>query len=242
MVRFTPPREGTFIDHTQALSSSPMRMSDSVVMNGERTPSGHGVDGHDVTAQLPLPEGTSGTRADHASSLRGGHVEPQQADGDGEESAVLVVRQPTIRTWALAPLLVLAGSAAHPALGAQGAPAPLQHAQASPDRARQEARRPARLTVSVPHDDTVLSLDGQAIVGAGTTRVVETPPLRPRERRRFTLTASWNPNTYTTMTRTKSGRLEARQDRHSGEPRRRRDLRSAPLDVHRGGEAEGAGQ
>lgn len=55
----------------------------------------------------------------------------------------------------------------------------------------------------------MLSLDGQAIVGAGTTRVVETPPIGPRERRRFTLTVSWNPNTYTTVTRTKSVSLRA---------------------------------
>lgn len=108
----------------------------------------------------------------------------------------------------MAQLLVLAGNPAHPALRAQGAPASV-HEQASPDRARQQATRSARLTVSVPHDDTVLSLDGRAIVGVGTTRIVETPPLGPRERRSFTLTASWNPNTYTTMTRTKSVSLRA---------------------------------
>lgn len=113
-----------------------------------------------------------------------------------------------IRVWAVAQLLVLAGNPAHPALRAQGAPASV-HEQASPDRARQQATRSARLTVSVPHDDTVLSLDGRAIVGVGTTRIVETPPLGPRERRSFTLTASWNPNTYTTMTRTKSVSLRA---------------------------------
>ncbi len=113
-----------------------------------------------------------------------------------------------IRAWAVAELLVLAGSPAHPALRAQGAPAPV-HEQASPDRARQEARRPARLTVSVPHDESELSLDGRAIVGMGTTRIVETPPLGPRERRSFTLTARWHPNTYTTMTRTKSVSLRA---------------------------------
>jgi uncharacterized protein (TIGR03000 family) len=97
----------------------------------------------------------------------------------------------------VAQLLVLAGSPAHPALRAQGAPASV-HEQASRDRARQEARRPARLTVSVPHDESV-----------GTTRIMETPPLGAQERRSFTLTVSWHPNTYTTMTRTKSVSLRA---------------------------------
>jgi uncharacterized protein (TIGR03000 family) len=103
---------------------------------------------------------------------------------------------------------VLAGSPAQPPLRAQGAPAPVRE-QAAPDRARSEARRSARLTVRVPHEDTVLFLDGHAIVGAGTTRELQTPPLAPQEQRSFTLTASWNPNTYTTMTRTKSVSLRA---------------------------------
>jgi uncharacterized protein (TIGR03000 family) len=110
--------------------------------------------------------------------------------------------------WAVAQLLVLAGILAHPVLRAQGATAPV-HEQAVPGRARPEASRSARLTVRVPHDDTVLSLDGLAIVGTGATRTVETPPLGPQERRSFTLTASWNPNTYTTMTRTKSVSVRA---------------------------------
>jgi uncharacterized protein (TIGR03000 family) len=105
-------------------------------------------------------------------------------------------------------VLVLAGSPAPPALGAQTAPAPVRE-QAAPDQARQEARRPARLTVRVPHDDTVLSVDDRAIVGTGATREVVTPPIGRQERRSFTLTASWNPNTYTTMTRTKSVTLGA---------------------------------
>jgi uncharacterized protein (TIGR03000 family) len=110
--------------------------------------------------------------------------------------------------WAAAALLVLAGSPSHVALRAGGALGPV-HEQAAPDRARQESRRAARLTVRVPHDDTVLSLDGHAIVGTGATRRVETPPFGLQERRSFTLTAIWNPNTYTTMTRTKSVSLRA---------------------------------
>ena len=112
-----------------------------------------------------------------------------------------------IGVWAVGVLLGLAGGPAQPALRAEGALAPV-HGQAS-QAARQEAGRSARLTVIVPHDDTVLSLEDRIIVGAGTTRDVETPPLGPLERRGFTLTASWNPNTYTTMTRTKSVSLRA---------------------------------
>ena len=109
--------------------------------------------------------------------------------------------------WAVAAWLALAGGPAHPALRAQAAPAPV-HEQAT-QAARPEAARSARLTVNVPQDDTVLSLEGRVIVGMGTTREVETPPLGPQERRSLTLTASWNPNTYTTMTRTKSVSLRA---------------------------------
>ena len=109
--------------------------------------------------------------------------------------------------WAVAAWLALAGGPAHPAIRVQAAPAPV-HEQAT-QAARPEAARSARLTVNVPQDDTVLSLEGRVIVGMGTTREVETPPLGPQERRSLTLTASWNPNTYTTMTRTKSVSLRA---------------------------------
>lgn len=110
--------------------------------------------------------------------------------------------------WAVAIWLGLAGTPAYEALHAQGIPAALRE-QAAQERARQQARRPARLTVQVPHDDTVLSLDGRVIVGMGATREVETPPLGSEERRSFTVTASWNPNTYTTMMRSKSVSLSA---------------------------------
>ena len=109
--------------------------------------------------------------------------------------------------WAVAAWLALAGGPAHPAIRVQAAPAPV-HEQAT-QAARPEAARSAHLTVNVPQDDTVLSLEGRVIVGMGTAREVETPPLGPQERRSLTLTASWNPNTYTTMTRTKSVSLRA---------------------------------
>jgi len=75
--------------------------------------------------------------------------------------------------------------------------------------AAQTAARSARLTVTVPDADTILALDGRAIVGMGVTRTIDTAPIGPNERRDVTLTATWNPNTYTTMTRSKSVSLQA---------------------------------
>jgi len=63
--------------------------------------------------------------------------------------------------------------------------------------------------VTVPHEETILALDGRAVVGMGVTRTVDTPPLGPTERRDFILTATWNPNTYTTMMRSKTLSLRA---------------------------------
>src|SRR5262245_8676520 len=119
----------------------------------------------------------------------------------------MIRRQPA-GVWATALLLVLGVSGAAPALRAERARRPFDKVL-SPDATPQQAARTARLTVTVPHDETILSLDGRAIVGMGSTRQVETPPLGPSEVRSFTLTASWNPNTYTTMPRTKTVSLRA---------------------------------
>jgi uncharacterized protein (TIGR03000 family) len=76
---------------------------------------------------------------------------------------------------------------------------------ASPAGETRQARpqtRSAHLTVSVPHPETILSLNGRAIIGNGPTRELEVPDIGPRDPQRVTLTASWQPNTYTTMTRT----------------------------------------
>jgi uncharacterized protein (TIGR03000 family) len=108
--------------------------------------------------------------------------------------------------WPLVALLGLSGPA--PArLDAQAAPASTRD-QAAPARAARNTA-PARLSVSVPHPDTVLSLDGRAIIGAGPTRELETAALKPGERRDVVLTASWKPNGYTEMTRSKTVAVRA---------------------------------
>lgn len=114
----------------------------------------------------------------------------------------MATRRSAICVWACVAVLMLAGSSSAQAGRAQGLARVGQ--QAAPATGRPAASRSARLTVRVPHDETVLSLDGRAIVGMGPTRDLEITQLGPGERRSVVLTASWNPNTYTTMTRTKT--------------------------------------
>ena len=117
-----------------------------------------------------------------------------------------------IGVWAGVALFVVAGRPAHPVLRAQGTLATAHEQAASPATARRNAARSARLTVTVPHADTILSLDGRAVVGTGTTRIVETPPIKPVEQRSVRVTASWNPNGYTTITGSKILRGGGRED------------------------------
>jgi uncharacterized protein (TIGR03000 family) len=61
----------------------------------------------------------------------------------------------------------------------------------------------SRVIVTVPHDQTELEVDGRPIPGAGTVREFETPPLAVRSYS-YTFIARWPPNTYTTITRTRT--------------------------------------
>jgi uncharacterized protein (TIGR03000 family) len=62
----------------------------------------------------------------------------------------------------------------------------------------------SRITVTVPHDETELVVEGKTIPGTGTSRTFETPPLETSVTYRYTFTATWQPNTYTTITRRKT--------------------------------------
>src|SRR5262245_28086970 len=102
-------------------------------------------------------------------------------------------------------LLLLAANVLQSTLRAERAhPSP-----AAANEAPQNAARAAHLTVTVPHEETILALDGRAVVGMGLIRKIDTPPLGLTERRDFTLSATWNPNSYTTMTRSKIVSLRA---------------------------------
>jgi uncharacterized protein (TIGR03000 family) len=71
------------------------------------------------------------------------------------------------------------------------------------------AQTTSRLTVTLPQDDAELEIDGKIVPGEGSPRVVQIPVLRPGMTLRYTLTARWDPNTYTKMTRTKIVTLRA---------------------------------
>jgi uncharacterized protein (TIGR03000 family) len=84
------------------------------------------------------------------------------------------------------------------ALDRASAPAPTQAAAPATTRVT------SPITVTVPHDETELVVEGKTIPGTGTSRSLETPPLETGVTLRYTFTASWKPNTYTTITRRKT--------------------------------------
>jgi uncharacterized protein (TIGR03000 family) len=61
-----------------------------------------------------------------------------------------------------------------------------------------------RMTVTVPNDETELVIEGKQVGGKGSFRAFETPPLEAGTTYRYTLTVTWQPNTYTTMTRSRT--------------------------------------
>src|SRR5687768_8392912 len=89
--------------------------------------------------------------------------------------------------------LITAGGVA-PALSPALERAALQSTAAS------ERRLTSRVVVSVPADDAELVVNDTAIPGAGASRAFETGPLDAGTHR-YTFTVTWEPNTYTTITR-----------------------------------------
>jgi uncharacterized protein (TIGR03000 family) len=61
----------------------------------------------------------------------------------------------------------------------------------------------SRIVVTVPADDAELAVNGEVVRGTGATRTYETDGLGAGTHR-YAITVTWKPNTYTTMTRTKT--------------------------------------
>jgi uncharacterized protein (TIGR03000 family) len=68
--------------------------------------------------------------------------------------------------------------------------------------------RASRIAVTLPSDDAELVVNGERIGGEGASRTVETAPVDAGVHG-YTFTVTWKPNTYTTMTRTKTLELRA---------------------------------
>lgn len=66
-----------------------------------------------------------------------------------------------------------------------------------------------RITVLLPDEETEITLDGEKVNGRGTSRRFQTPRADRGSTRRHTITATWQPNSYTTMTRTKTVTIRA---------------------------------
>jgi uncharacterized protein (TIGR03000 family) len=75
--------------------------------------------------------------------------------------------------------------------------------------ARSAAQAVSRITMFVPADRTEVMVDKTHAAGEGNTRVFETPPLEPGRTYTFTITAKWDPNGYTKLTRTRTVSLRA---------------------------------
>jgi uncharacterized protein (TIGR03000 family) len=66
-----------------------------------------------------------------------------------------------------------------------------------------ERRLVTRIVVTVPAEDAELVVNGETIEGVAASRTIETAPL-PEGTHEYTFTVTWRPNTYTTMTRSKT--------------------------------------
>jgi uncharacterized protein (TIGR03000 family) len=82
----------------------------------------------------------------------------------------------------------------------------------SPARAQDVLRlQPVYLRVLLPQDDAELRVEDRSTQQSGTSRVFVSPPLEPGRTFVYTLTATWEPNNYTTITRTRKVVVRAGQ-------------------------------
>ena len=90
--------------------------------------------------------------------------------------------------------LLTAGTAAPAAapLGGAAAQAPV----------RAERRVTSRVVVTMPAEDAELTVNGEVISGVGLSRTFDTAPLSEGTQK-YTMSVTWEPNTYTKMTRSK---------------------------------------
>jgi uncharacterized protein (TIGR03000 family) len=103
-------------------------------------------------------------------------------------------------------------------------------AQASAAAAATEVR--SRVVVTVPADETTLSMEGMPVDSVGRLRQFNTPPLDRGRTYRYRFIATWRPNGYTVMTRTKTvefaGGADVVVDMTQEDPGDRAEIRFVP--------------
>jgi uncharacterized protein (TIGR03000 family) len=67
----------------------------------------------------------------------------------------------------------------------------------------------ARITVTVPNEQAQLVIDDKELPGSGSFRTFETAPLAMGQTHKTTVTVTWDPNSYTTMTRSRTVEFRA---------------------------------
>ncbi len=70
----------------------------------------------------------------------------------------------------------------------------------------------SKLKITVPQDDAKLLIEGKETKPTGPTREFETPDLEVGKLYEYTFSATWQPNNYTTLTRTKSVEFKGGDD------------------------------
>jgi uncharacterized protein (TIGR03000 family) len=73
-------------------------------------------------------------------------------------------------------------------------------------------KRPATIRVHLPYADAQLMVDDTTTRQTGTDRVYVSPALEPGMKHVYTIKAVWQPNNYTTITRTRKVTVEAGQE------------------------------
>jgi uncharacterized protein (TIGR03000 family) len=95
-----------------------------------------------------------------------------------------------------------------------GGPAASLRAAALQSSATVDRRLTSRVAVKLPAEDAELVVNGEPVPGEGALRQFETRALEVNRTHPHTFTVTWKPNTYTTITRSKTVSIRA------GEPQR----------------------
>ncbi len=85
-------------------------------------------------------------------------------------------------------------------------------AQWSPAAGQGTEKKRVGLKVQVPQANAILTIDGVTTKQSGLNRTFTSPPLDPTASFKYTLKAKWEPNNYTTITRTYVVKIDPSKD------------------------------